>query len=756
MVYKKIGVITLSSAIVLSGVIPASTGFAETNSVAATVQAIPVPGQSEENNSLDVDKATLLAKVNSLFPKQFNFLSEKDFHINFNPARPGYESGSYSLSFFKDLGGNRQINGHFEFAGKDMTLVSYYYDPADKSEALFPPKITKEQAQTIAKKFLENVKLKESYQLSEEDIFFNSNVNRPLTEPVEYNFMFDKLENGVPVQFQNVNITVLGNGEVTQFYNGNSSGETVFENKDNIIAKADALQTITDNLRVDLRYLIDYNYMNDTASVSLTYLPEPTIIGIHAKTKEFKIGDKFFKDLPKEQDLTMLGSSTAQKSAKPITKEEAKALAEKLLKPKEDNVKLAIEGIEEIERNGTKMYNIQFMYYTGSGGSGSSLEINKQTGEILNYHNQNREFYFPNQPDTKEIKPKLTEAEALKKAVNYVKQYASANLGQYAYPVEAADSSYRKEGNEFYFRFPRLKDGIIVNGNSIDVSVSADDGELYSLNVNHTEVDKWPELYKAVDQQAALNAIKENIDVKLYYVPNTFGQNDQYRLVYTVQQKEGNTYFDAIAGKWQKFSYAGEIEPKEKPVIDHPWASDELNFLLKANIIKVDNPATFNPDRPVTKGEAIEVLYKSLAYDYPGYFHEEQIPSHETFENIKPDHPLYKIIERAVAQKILDTTMKTFNTEEKLTKEELAFWYARALGLQLVADQDELYNMNFADTKQMNEQYKGHIALVNGLGILTKNANQQFEPKKEVTLAELAVSNVRLAKIASQMNVNFR
>lgn len=752
---KKVGVLTLSSILALSALMPITTVHAEVKTVMLTEQA--AVGQSSETSILDVDKEKLIAKVKEMFPNQFEMVSSKDFNVSFNPMRPDMGMETYDLHFYKEIGVGKRINSHFSFAGKDLTLVSYYYDPADKKDALFPAKMTKEEAQNVATKFLEKLKLSGQYQLSDEDSDYYANTNRPLTEPVMYHFTYDKLVNGVPVQYKNANITVLGNGEVTQFYYGYLTEKNEnFESKGNLIAKNDALKILNDNLKLDLRYLVDYDYVNDKASVKLTYVPAPAIIGIHAKTKEFKIGEKFYKDLPKKQEIKLLSSQSTTKSGNAITKEDAKLLAEKLLKPKKDDVKLTIEGIEETERNGIKMYSINFMYYTGSGGSGSSLDINKETGEILNYHNQDRDFYYMDQQEIKDVKPKLTEEQALNKAIDYLKQYAPSNLNQYAYPLDGMDSSYRKEGNEFYFNFPRIKDGINVSGNGIGVSISAEDGELYSLNVNYNKVSDWPDPTKAVDPSKALDAIKGNLDVKLMYTVNSPIGNEEYRLVYTVNPKDVTTYFNAVSGSWEKYSY-GESGAKEKPTITHPWASEELKFLLEANIIKVEDPTSFNPDRTVSKGEALEILYKSLAnyYDYSPRFRDMGQEKQQTFENIKPDHPLYNIIERAAQQKIIDPSMKTFNTEEKLTKEELAYWYARVLRLQLVADQKELYKMNFVDTMQMKEQYKGHIALVNVLGVLSNNSNGEFQPQKEVSLAELAVSNVRLAKVAAEMDLNF-
>lgn len=754
---KKVGALTLSSALAFSVLMPINNVQAEVKSVMVTEQA--ALGQPAEASILDVDKEKLIAKVKELFPNQFDMVSNKDFNVSFNPSRPGMGMETYDLHFYKEMGVGKQINGHFSFAGKDLTLVSYNYDPADKKDALFPAKITKEEAQKVATKFLEKLKLQGLYQLSDENFDYYSNMNRPLTEPVLYQFTYDKLENGVPVQYKNANITVLGNGEVTQFYSGYMTEINAnYESKSNLIEKNDAVKILNDNVQLDLRYLIDYDYLNDKASVKLTYVPDPAIIGIHAKTRDFKIGDKFYKDLPKGQDIKMLSSQSATKSGNAISKESAKLIAEKLLKPKKDTVKLTIEGIEETERNGIKVYSINFMYYTGSSGSGSSLDINKESGEILNYHNQDRDFYFMNQQELKDVKPKLTEEQALNKAIDYLKQYAPSNLNQYAYPLDGTDSGYRKEGNEYYFNFPRIKEGVIVSGNGIGVSISAEDGELFSLNVNYNNVTNWPDVNKAMDREQALEAIKGNLDMKLMYTANSPVGNEEYRLVYTVNQKDVTTYFNAISGAWEKYSYAGENTSKEKPTITHSWASEELNFLLEANIIKVKDPATFNPDRTVSKGEALEILYKSLAnsYDYSPRFRDIGREKQPTFENIKPDHPLYNIIERASEQKIIDPSMKTFNTEEKLTKEELAYWYARALGLEVVANHKDIFAMNFKDTKEMNEKYRGHIALVSGLGIFTKDSNQQFHPKKDVTLAELAVSNVRLAKVAAEMNITFR
>ena len=62
-------------------------------------------------------------------------------------------------------------------------------------------------------------------------------------------------------------------------------------------------------------------------------------------------------------------------------------LPNNFLNIKSDKVKLSIQSIDEIENyNGQAVISIQYMYQYANGGSGTSLEINKNTGEIIQYY----------------------------------------------------------------------------------------------------------------------------------------------------------------------------------------------------------------------------------------------------------------------------------------------------------------------------------------------------------------------------------
>lgn len=130
------------------------------------------------------------------------------------------------------------------------------------------------------------------------------------------------------------------------------------------------------------------------------------------------------------------------------------------------------------------------------------------------------------------------------------------------------------------------------------------------------------------------------------------------------------------------------------------------------------------------------------------YFYEQPITepenSTQSFENISPEHPLYSVVERAVNLGVLNPSEHSFNPDAKITRQELASWYIRVLGLEQAGKFHDIYKLNFSDASSVQKEYIGYVALANSLGLLKAESNQ-FSPNREVTYAELAVSTILLA-----------
>ncbi len=691
------------------------------------------------NVDSEINKEVLIQKLKKLFPGKFDSLTSKDFHFDTGHryTEDNEDTIRYHLSFHKEYAG-KQVYGGVEFVGENLDLQSFYYSPSDVKDALFPAKVTEKEALEIAVKFIKSHYSNDSYRLNDNHPIYNQ-VPTNLTEPVRYQFAFEQLKNDVPVMGQNMNITVLGNGEIVEFNSGEHQKKNVtYEEKSNFVKAETALQQIKDNFDVTLQYMVDYDYRNEETQVELVYGVERPIDAMHAKSRKWLIGQEFTDKLPDSSKIKMLSDAPIKEGAKPITDKEAKAIAEKLLRPGNDDIKLIIESVSEQENKllGKTVYSVQYMYQSRNSGHGTSIEIDKNTGEVVSFYDISEDVFGKTKDAGKT--GKITYSQAVERAIAFIKKYSPSIMHEYSYPTHGELKQSRQ--GEFYLSFPKVKNGIQVIGDSINITIKSD-GSMSHYNVQSPNIKEWPSAEKVVSREKALHDYLDQLKVKMAYT-KTAPEKNHYSLVYFWEFENQFHYYDAITGEWKKSSeYQGQNGTEVK--VSHPTAEKELNHLIQAGIIKVTDPDTFNADLPLTKGEALEVLMRSIMHYYE--FERTEHQEKPTFSNITKDHPLYSIVELAAQQKIIDTTQETFSADETITNEELAFWYIRALDLDLAAKHSDIYTLPFKDAAQVQKRYIGYVALANKLGLFPIKDNT-FSPAHQVTLADIALSNVRLAR----------
>ncbi|MCM3712555.1 S-layer homology domain-containing protein [Alkalihalobacillus oceani] len=737
---KRLGILSLAAVVGLGTFAPVAGASALP--VQEGAQPVEIKISSAENI---VEKQQLIDKLKELFPGTFDFLSADDFQMG-SGFRYGGEDEDvvrYALDFDKEMGNGKYVYGNALFVGEDLHIEQFNYQPADLSDALFPGKITKEEAEEIALELLGRYPDGSSYQLSDDQLFYYG--NQTLTEPIRYHFTFNRLHNGVPVADQSLQVTVLANGVVTDFYKiENGSEDHSYDAADAVIDEENVVEKIKENIHLQLHYQIRYDEPN-SKKVELVYSPFPLVTGVHALSGDWKTAAAFSEEVPTLGEFTMLTDEPLESAGNEITLEAARRFAEELLAIDSDEVKLRIESVERRDNSysGREVISVNYMYEYRNGGYGTNLELDAQTGEIVNYYNIKRDVLneIGQEPN---LGRTLSEEEALTKAVDYLEEYAPSYLHHYAYPVKENGYSYN---NEFNFVFPRIENGLEVVGNQLFVTVSPD-GELINLAAEFEEIDQWPNAAEAISEEEAIERFNEALQVSLSYVRDYREDQDQhYHLLYVPAfSDKGYAYLDALTGQW------ATGEDRVLPEVSHPWAEEELNHLLQAGILTVDDPENFNADEKITKGKALEVTMKSLTYIYPPFPGENDRA--QSFDNIGPDHPLFQVVEQAVNYGVLDTDEREFALDEPLTREELAVWYIKALGLEAAGKHDEIYQLGFADTNLVTEEYRGYVALANALDLLTASQNQ-FRPKEETTYAQLAVSSFRLAREAAEQNQRF-
>ncbi|MDN4494956.1 YcdB/YcdC domain-containing protein [Ureibacillus aquaedulcis] len=693
-----------------------------------------------------ISKNEVVKKFKELFPNEFNFLTMEDFYLNTGHYYPEDETIRYDLSFTKLVQG-KDVYGSATFKGDNLELESFHFEPVNKTDALFPAKITKEEAQKIAQDFMKKFAGGKQYKLDKNNNeYYYYYSNQLLTEPIRYYFSFIRTENNIEIADQRMEVAVLGNGDIVQYSQYQTSdGKGSFEKAENLLNEKELLSKIKENMNLQLQYQVNYDFRSDKPNVQLVYTPVTQFTGINAITGLWHTNNGFTENLPNNPKVEKLTQQPLKPRQEAITVEDAKEVAEKLLAIDSEEVKLKFDSIDErTNRDGKETISINYTYEYRNGGYGTSLDLDKQTGEIIQYHNIKNEVLMQVGQKTNDDK-KITSDEALSKAIDYLKEWVPSTLHNYIKPIA---EPYTDENYGVYnFTFPRIVNGIVVAGNDISIGINFD-GSLSSLYINALELEQWPTTDGILSKEEAEKILDEALNVKLQYAKeNSQEQTEHYSLLYTpIFNEKSSTSIDAISGEWTSIFGVAEY-----PIVTDDVAEEELNYLIQNNILEIDEDS-FNADSPVTRGEALNVLLKSISYvyerDYP-----QQVEAHQTFKDIGPDNPYYQVVEQAVRMGIVDSEKGNFMSSEKITREELAVWYIRAIGLEQAAKHMEVYQLNnIKDAKDVT--YKGYVALANAMGIIPSQ-NGLFNPKKSVTYSELAISTIQLAhKVHENGNAN--
>lgn len=737
--FKKAGVLLSATALSVGLLAPMASASTIGNE---RMETLPI--QVAQTNTT-VAKNDLMKRFRELFPNEFTNLTEKDFRMGTGYSHPKDSTVRYELSFFKDID-NQQVYGSFTFVGETLELEQFHYQPVSSKDVLFPAKYSKEEAQKVADEFIKKFDKSGQYEVVPNEYnYYSSSI---LTRPIQYSFTYTKKKSGVPVSDESISISVLGDGTVTSYYKTqNVTGDFTYDDPSKKQSESVIANRVRDALKAQLSYKIDMDYATGDYTVKLVYQPNSEITsGVHALTGEWLTTEGLSSTLSNQTITPLVAEPLAAKQPN-LTAEQAQAMAQKLLATDQKDVKLTIESIEETTtETGKAVYNIQYMYNYRNGGTGTNLTIDKATGEIINYSDIKNRLEVQDDDSTTEVE--LTQQQALEKAIAYVKEWIPSYANEYALPLD--EGFYENYNDSYYFMFPRIVNGLTVVGDQISVSVDATTGDLLSLYVNAYDDVQWPSATDILSQQEATKLLKNELKLKLQYVNHPKVENEQhYSLVYQPVFKEGAyTVIDAKTGEW--LNYDGTVN-SDKPKIEHPTAAEELNYLIHAGILEVDEK--FNPDAPVTKEEALKVLLKSVTYMYYSSRYDEYETTTQSFTDITPDHTLYPFVTTALKMGMLDTSNKTFNAAATLSNQELAKWLVGTLKLNKAAQHNEIYQLNYSDAAQVDKELQGYVALAYAMGLLEAE-NNQLKPKNEVTYAQLAQVTIRLAHKMNEYQID--
>ncbi|PLS17836.1 hypothetical protein CVD28_09045 [Bacillus sp. M6-12] len=114
--------------------------------------------------------------------------------------------------------------------------------------------------------------------------------------------------------------------------------------------------------------------------------------------------------------------------------------------------------------------------------------------------------------------------------------------------------------------------------------------------------------------------------------------------------------------------------PKAADVPKGHWAEKELNMLVSAKLLNVDEKGNIYPEKAITRAEVADILFKSIPMT-------KSIPANPGYKDVPKTHPAYMAIAKLTEAGIF-TKSDNFNPNAPLTRVQMAKVLAAAFQLK--------------------------------------------------------------------------
>lgn len=718
-----------------------------------------------DSSRAKITKEQAIAKVRELFPvlKEAT-VNQVEYGIhNVYPA-PSYQD-VWTIHWQVEVGnGSHSFSSRVDAITGDL-MSTYITFPRQGNKVYYPPKLTREQASEQAKAFLAKAAPSLSAdEVKESDSLFYLD-SQALFGPVQYDFSFDVLKNGLPSGFESIHITVTGDGEVVFF----SRSEERLEYPSSVptVSKAEAEKKFRDEFQVELGY-VPVRKNGAISDWILAWQPvSDASLAINAQTgrkmnsegTELTSTTVTISDVPAGTKIFEPRTSKVE-----LTSDEAAKLVEQTAFIPEGR-KLRYPSMSSDYRNPErKTWSLRWeeerqnltgpMYFPAQ----TYATVDALSGQILEFQIEAFNYGEPREP----LAPppgaaKLNYEQAKQRALEWVNQLypqASRNLKL----IERGESWSRlSNGEQFRFELTRYVNDLPVLGGGVFITVDAY-GRLFFYSVNHEQIpEDLPDGQTAtVTAEQALQSYLDNFKLELQYnqiggymIDNTYVDPKVY-LVYSPQFKDPGTSFqvlNAVTGKWvttyegiRMEPTRGDIEPKD---VKGHWAEADLKTLVQYRILETDEQGNLNPNETITVGDWLTYAVKAANPYYTSYVLAS--PSAASAE-VSMDDKYSQAVKYAADLGWIDPA-EPLQLDQKLTREQLAVLLTSMVKYDRLAanffGKDAFINQ-FSDAKQITRP--GEVTIAVRLGLL-QGQNGKFNPQRQITKAEAASILMRLVKL---------
>lgn len=174
--------------------------------------------------------------------------------------------------------------------------------------------------------------------------------------------------------------------------------------------------------------------------------------------------------------------------------------------------------------------------------------------------------------------------------------------------------------------------------------------------------------------------------------------------------------------------------------INKVFNKDEIEFLAKRHVVTGREDGSFAPNESVTRGQFAAIIARAL-----GLQAEYETQFSDTKGKWYADY-VQALYEAGITK---GTSVDTFNPEAKITRQQAAAFATRILDYVNYQTKD-VEAANFKDQADISKEFQDSVALVKALDIMSGKENGNFDPKGNLTRAQL-VKVVKRTLVIAEM-----
>ncbi|WP_410514201.1 S-layer homology domain-containing protein [Paenibacillus sp. BR2-3] len=757
----------LITTVALALLVPSGLAGAASKSITATASpsAVSVKPSSSEASTADQAKVKFtkeqaIAKLKELFPV-LKDASVSHVELGSNNSYPAPANQMvWNIQWEYRVG-----NGGYGFGSQVDAITgdlinTYISFPLLGNENYYPPKLSQDQALEKAQAFVAKAvpSIKSSDLQVDDNGAINFN-NGALFGPVQYNFNFRLLKNGIPSAADSIMVTIDGSGNVLQFYK--QAENLVYPAAQPKITQAQAEKKFTDSLDIGLYYIPVYKG-GTVNSWILGWRPvEQALYSIDAltgKTMDYagtvsSSTPVTYADVPQDKNYFKPKSWGRE-----LTMEEASKLVKLVATIPADRKLISSSLGNDYQNPERKLWRLTWGKNNGySAGypQQSYAELDAESGEILRFEEEQFNFQegTKSQPAPAGGK-KLTQKEAKQKALALVSRMYDNASSSLKLMERGGDWSVIPGGKGYRYQFVRYYKGIPISDSFVNVNLDIY-GRLQSYNSYRISgIEKiTQEPVATITKKEALEQYLGQYKVKLQYIRiGGYTMDKSYitpkvKLVYSpipVDIKKSQEVIDAVTGKfvsiYENFGQKGS--PAAATDLKGHSAEKELSELVKYNVLTPDADGKVNPDQEITVGDWLTFIVKASTPYYEAYYGGME---RKAMAGINPESPYYSFVSFAVERGWISRDA-VVQADSKLTREQLAVLltsFVKYSKISVYLEKDTTLSQ-FSDISSISN--KGAIAVAVKLGLL-EGANGKFNPQQTVTKAEAAKVIMKLVEL---------